>query len=730
MKTISAGLNTHMQQAVTSLCTCWLVTRQDGVIFGFTDHDEDILYNGVNYVAQTGFLRSAISNTATAQVSELEVNGFLDSASLTEVDLRAGLFDYAEVRLFMLNWADLTQGEMKLRKGLFGECTITSTGQFKIELRGLVQRLSQTVGRTYQQPCDADLGDKRCTVVVAPPERLANTTYAIGDRTVVLSSSPSVAAGVPIVNGSFGSVSSQTLAGWVLESNIIVAPRDPNLLDPTGMYALITTDWIASFKSITRTLVDSTGNAVNAIARAYANGINFSIWFGAESQFGGTAKYTQFRMVVNFYDASATNIGTQYILPSYDLTLNNTSPYLLMPPSGTVSFDVEVQLRKWTTAATSGINFEVQYATYIEKMSVKINDVNQPEMLANPTFEISSSAAALTPTGWNGAGGIAQSVTVKYGLYAKVPGGRFLTWTYFAQGTAYSDPAIPLVGLAGLSTADLDSGLYVITTKWLQANTDLVGEGRVRPVFYTTTSVSYPPPIASEIPDYYKPFQVMEWEDRENTIAIPAGARYVRFWVESRIAPDVASSPYMGIDVVYDEISAVIKPAAGLKKSFLLTDGVEYEAQTAGTSSASASSALSFSRTLNDTLVDGGVTWKTIAPKWVFLGTIATVSSRGIFTVTGANGHPDEFYRWGVCEFLTGPAVGVKRDIFQHAGTTITLAIPSPVRPVVGNKVLLVAGCDKLISTCSTKFQNQLNHRGFPFMPGTNQYFKVGTPKS
>ena len=37
-----------------TLARCWRLTRKDGVVLGFTDHDRDILFDGVTYAAGTG----------------------------------------------------------------------------------------------------------------------------------------------------------------------------------------------------------------------------------------------------------------------------------------------------------------------------------------------------------------------------------------------------------------------------------------------------------------------------------------------------------------------------------------------------------------------------------------------------------------------------------------------------------------------------------------------------
>jgi len=79
-------------------------------------------------------------------------------------DINNGLFNFASVYLFVVNWVDLTQGICRLRRGWIGEVTRTPAGLFHAELRGLVQALSQEFGNIYSPLCRADLGDTKCAV--------------------------------------------------------------------------------------------------------------------------------------------------------------------------------------------------------------------------------------------------------------------------------------------------------------------------------------------------------------------------------------------------------------------------------------------------------------------------------------------------------------------------------------------------------------------------------------
>ena len=166
---------------MTTLATCWRITRLDGRELFFTDHDRDLAFEGNVYKASAGYSRTAISNDASLGVDNLDVEGVFDSAAITEEELRAGLFDQAEARIFLVNWADPSMGSLRMRRGWFGEVTLGEQGVFKTELRGMTQALQQRIGELYSPECRADLGDHRCKVPIMPPGIARSSTYAVAD---------------------------------------------------------------------------------------------------------------------------------------------------------------------------------------------------------------------------------------------------------------------------------------------------------------------------------------------------------------------------------------------------------------------------------------------------------------------------------------------------------------------------------------------------------------------
>lgn len=162
MKTLSASLATHLAGGATTLCHCWLVARKDGTAMGFTDHDRDVTVDAVTYKAATGFTATAVQDQLGLSVSNLDVDGALSSAAITEADLAAGIYDDAAITIMRVNWLDTSQ-RVVIRSGFLGQVSRGET-TFSAELRGLASRLDQTAGRVFQRTCGWELGDSRCTV--------------------------------------------------------------------------------------------------------------------------------------------------------------------------------------------------------------------------------------------------------------------------------------------------------------------------------------------------------------------------------------------------------------------------------------------------------------------------------------------------------------------------------------------------------------------------------------
>lgn len=144
------------------LCRAWIVIRRDGVRLGFTDHDRDLVVDGVPCRASGGWspgARDAAAGYAPGQGAAL---GVLDDAGITEADLAAGLYDGARVAELRVDWS---APHRVVRLWTATISAVSREGEpFKATLAGSLAELDRVAGRTFTRLCDARLGDARCGI--------------------------------------------------------------------------------------------------------------------------------------------------------------------------------------------------------------------------------------------------------------------------------------------------------------------------------------------------------------------------------------------------------------------------------------------------------------------------------------------------------------------------------------------------------------------------------------
>ena len=161
------SLAEHLALGATTTARAWALTRADGAVLGFTDHDRDLSFEGITFRADAGLSARALEQVTGLAVDNSEAVGALRDAGLTEADIMAGRYDGARLRIWQVNWADPAQRELLFR-GSLGEIT-RAGGAFRAELRGLSEALNTQGGRVYHAICGAVLGDGACRVDLDAP---------------------------------------------------------------------------------------------------------------------------------------------------------------------------------------------------------------------------------------------------------------------------------------------------------------------------------------------------------------------------------------------------------------------------------------------------------------------------------------------------------------------------------------------------------------------------------
>lgn len=181
MKNVAANMKAHLKEEVTTLALCVIIRRRDGVTYRLTTFDEPLTYDEKLYTPYYSMTWTSIQTTLELDVDSSEFQAIMNSAAVNREDISAGLFDYAEVEMFLINYEHPEYGPVRLRKGWAGEVVSREDGTYQAEVRGLTQVLATRLGAAYTPECRADLGDRRCKVPLAPPEWQPRTVYQAGD---------------------------------------------------------------------------------------------------------------------------------------------------------------------------------------------------------------------------------------------------------------------------------------------------------------------------------------------------------------------------------------------------------------------------------------------------------------------------------------------------------------------------------------------------------------------
>ena len=180
MKHLSSSIQTQLASEISTLASCWKITCRNGAVLGFTDHDEDIVHDSRLYHANSGITPTALATNSALAVNNMDIDGMLDSALITSEDISAGVYDYAEIEIFMVDYTQPDAGSIHLKTGWIGEITLNN-GRFVAELRGLTQSLNTHIGALYSPTCRAQLGDSQCGVAMSA-RTVTGTVTAITSR--------------------------------------------------------------------------------------------------------------------------------------------------------------------------------------------------------------------------------------------------------------------------------------------------------------------------------------------------------------------------------------------------------------------------------------------------------------------------------------------------------------------------------------------------------------------
>jgi uncharacterized phage protein (TIGR02218 family) len=111
-------------------------------------------------------------------------------------------------------------------------------------------------------------------------------------------------------------------------------------------------------------------------------------------------------------------------------------------------------------------------------------------------------------------------------------------------------------------------------------------------------------------------------------------------------------------------------------------------------------------------------------PLYRGVGTVATITDQRRLTAIGLDDFADQWFAGGKLTWTSGANAGRAIEVKRHGvvGTRASLELWQQMSEAiaVGDAFIVTAGCDKQFGTCKAKFDNAVNFRGFPYMPGND----------
>jgi len=136
------------------------------------------------YLALAGYVPSAVDTELGWNSQNQNLQAILDTPAITETDLDRGLYDYARIECFLVNYLDLpstlTENPAKrviVYRAILGKLTRTNI-RYSFEARGFEDLLNSKIGSVTSKLCRARFGDSSCGVNVA------NYTYSLSVASV------------------------------------------------------------------------------------------------------------------------------------------------------------------------------------------------------------------------------------------------------------------------------------------------------------------------------------------------------------------------------------------------------------------------------------------------------------------------------------------------------------------------------------------------------------------
>lgn len=160
MRKISNKLKKILKEEVTTLAFCIKFSLKNGEVLGFTNGSNDLVIDGITYLANSGFNASALEINSALTADNIDIEAVIDNKIIKEEDIDNGRFDFADITFFLIDQEN--DGEqIILKQGYISEIT-RSNNKFYAAIKGVTQKLKHNSTNTYSPLCRVKFAGKEC----------------------------------------------------------------------------------------------------------------------------------------------------------------------------------------------------------------------------------------------------------------------------------------------------------------------------------------------------------------------------------------------------------------------------------------------------------------------------------------------------------------------------------------------------------------------------------------
>ncbi len=322
----------------------------------------------------------------------------------------------------------------------------------------------------------------------------------------------------------------------------------------------------------------------------------------------------------------------------------------------------------------------------------------------NPGFEL---VTATKPDNWTEILGTVEAVADEDPLFPAA--GSFMVHGAVGAGSFGIEQVVSIQSL-GISDATIDLGQVAASINVRRGTGGLAQKCLGR--FLVEALDGSSNVIGSIYDSGFEHIVTAAWDRRGATeVAIPALTRSLRIECSGRRRSGSR------VSAAFDDIAIAIYDQTATPLGQPLWENRIYECTAAGIT---AGTAPTYDEVVGNSTSDGSATF-TAAEAWMRDATIAAVTDNRIFTITVSDARAiDDWFNYGVVHWESGANVGLGLEVkdFVSSSGEITLFMPMRRLVAVGDKIRIFPGCPRFLSICKSKFDNVIQYRGFPHVPG------------